>query len=63
MKKFHNVATQHYLASSASYHNNIVRTPALFLCSLDDPVGTVSGIQKVIDNWELNGVKVKNLYT
>ncbi|CAG7828431.1 unnamed protein product [Allacma fusca] len=58
MARFHETATKHYLQSSRQYHDNIVRAPALFFCSLDDPVGSKAGIQKVIDKWELNGIKV-----
>ncbi|CAL8081250.1 unnamed protein product [Orchesella dallaii] len=58
MAAFENTATKHYLRSSKCYHNSVVDAPALFLCSLDDPVGAVSGIKKVADNWELKGMKV-----
>jgi len=58
MAAFHNTATKHYLQSSRCYHNSIVRAPSLFLCSLDDPVGAVSGIRKVADNWNAMGMKV-----
>lgn len=59
MSVFHDVATKHYLASSSNYHNSIVKAPALFLGSLDDPVGSIKGIQRVISNWERNGMTVR----
>lgn len=58
MSAFHNAATKHYLRSSHCYHDTLVRAPALFLCSLDDPVGAVGGIRKVIANWDSMGMKV-----
>jgi hypothetical protein len=58
MDKFYDVATKHYLRSSACYHNSIVQAPALFLCSLDDPVGNKEGIDKVINSWDKKGIKV-----
>lgn len=58
MSTFYEGATKHYYRSSECYHNSIVKAPALFLCSLDDPVGAVSGIRKVADNWESLGMKV-----
>lgn len=58
MAAFKESATKHYLRSSNCYHDSIVDAPALFLCSLDDPVGAVSGIRKVADKWESKGMKV-----
>jgi hypothetical protein len=58
MAKFEDIATQHYRTSSNSYHNNLVRAPALFLCSLDDSVGSVDGIRRVADKWGSIGMDV-----
>lgn len=58
MKTFYSVATQHYLRSSDHFHNNEVRTPALFLFSRDDPVGTADGNLRVVRKWEEQGMKV-----
>jgi len=58
MAKFQESATKHYTLSSSNYHNSILKAPALFLCSLDDTVGSIEGIRKVSDNWESKGIEV-----
>jgi len=58
MSKFHEPATKHYLQASKMYHYTIVKAPSLFLCSLDDPVGSIEGIKKVTDKWEASGMDV-----
>lgn len=57
MKAFHEPATSHYIRSSQMFHTNLLRCPALFLCSKTDPVGTELANGRVRDNWEINGVK------
>jgi hypothetical protein len=59
MAKFHDSATKHYNAASAAYHNTILTAPALFLCSLDDSVGSIHGIRQVADMWEAKGIEVR----
>lgn len=58
MAKFHESATKHYNLASSSYHNSILTAPALFLCSLDDSVGSIQGIRTVADKWEAKGIEV-----
>ncbi|XP_018330214.1 transmembrane protein 53 [Agrilus planipennis] len=58
LKKFHKVATVHYIRSSQMFHTNLVRSPALFLLSKSDPVGAVDSNQRVRDSWENMGTKV-----
>jgi hypothetical protein len=58
MVKFHESATKHYNLASHNYHNPIVKAPALFLCSLDDTVGSIEGIKSVSNEWESQGMEV-----
>lgn len=51
MRRFHEVATQHYIRASQMFHHNIVRTPALMFVSHDDPVGSVSSNDSVRQDW------------
>lgn len=56
MKTFHDVATQHYIRSSQMFHGTMVRSPALFLLSKNDPVGSASSNMSVRNDWESLGV-------
>lgn len=59
MKWMYQTATQHFLTASDLFHNNdLVKAPALFLYSSDDPVGRAEGNLRVIRNWEGRGTKV-----
>lgn len=55
---FQEAATQHYIQSSILFHNSIVKAPALFLCSEDDPVAFHYIVERAAERWERNGVKV-----
>ena len=58
MKAFHKQATQYWIRSSQLFHLNLVRSPALFLVSDADPVGSLASNMRVRDSWESLGVKV-----
>lgn len=58
MKAFHNQATQYWIRSSQLFHLNLVHTPALFLVSNTDPVGSLESNMRVRDSWESLGTKV-----
>ncbi|XP_001606567.1 uncharacterized protein LOC100122957 [Nasonia vitripennis] len=57
MKAFHKQATQYWIRSSQLFHLNLVRSPALFLVSTTDPVGSLASNMRVRDSWESLGVK------
>ncbi|XP_015605484.1 transmembrane protein 53 [Cephus cinctus] len=57
MKTFYKQATQYYIRSSQLYHTNLVRSPALFLVSKTDPVGTVESNMRVRNSWDSLGVE------
>lgn len=58
MKAFHKQATQYWIRSSQLFHLNLVRSPALFLVSTTDPVGSLKSNMRVRDSWESLGTKV-----
>lgn len=58
MKAFHKQATQYWIRSSQLFHLNLVRSPALFLVSNTDPVGSLASNIRVRDSWESLGTKV-----
>lgn len=58
MKAFHEVATQHYIRSNTMFHDTMVRAPALFLLSKNDPVGSVASNQVLRDHWEALNIQV-----
>lgn len=51
------MATQHYLRSSQMFHNTLVYSPALFLLSKNDTIGSVKSNKAVRDDWERLGVQ------
>ncbi|XP_058794005.1 uncharacterized protein LOC131665854 [Phymastichus coffea] len=57
MKVFHKQATQYWIRSSQLFHLNLVRSPALFLVSKTDPVGSLESNMRVRDSWESLGTK------
>ncbi|XP_003701573.1 transmembrane protein 53-like lethal (2) k09913 [Megachile rotundata] len=57
LKTFYKQSTQYYVRSSQLFHTNLVRTPALFLMSNTDPVGSVTSNMKVRDSWDSLGTK------
>ncbi|OAD57622.1 hypothetical protein WN48_01596 [Eufriesea mexicana] len=57
MKAFYKQSTQYYIRSSQLFHSNLVRSPALFLISKSDPVGTVASNLRVKNNWDALGTK------
>ncbi|XP_053966686.1 uncharacterized protein LOC128868524 isoform X2 [Anastrepha ludens] len=58
MKTFHNQATIHYMRSSQMFHSTLVKQPALFFVSENDPIGPPSSNQAVRENWERANIKV-----
>ncbi|XP_034478397.1 uncharacterized protein LOC117784699 isoform X2 [Drosophila innubila] len=58
MKTFHNQATIHYMRSSQMFHSTILKVPALFFVSDNDPIGPPSSNQAVRENWERANIKV-----
>ncbi|KAG7207132.1 hypothetical protein KM043_001006 [Ampulex compressa] len=57
MRTFYNQSTQYYIRSSQLFHTTLVRSPALFLISKTDPVGTVTNNLRVRDQWDSLGIK------
>lgn len=57
LRTFYDVATQHYERSSAQFHENLVRTPALMFVSEDDPVGSVASNAVVRADWQRLGIE------
>ncbi|XP_017038487.1 uncharacterized protein l(2)k09913 isoform X1 [Drosophila kikkawai] len=57
MKTFHNQATIHYMRSSQMFHSTLLKAPALFFVSDNDPIGPPSSNQAVRDNWERADIK------
>ncbi|XP_034171330.2 transmembrane protein 53-like lethal (2) k09913 [Osmia lignaria lignaria] len=57
LKTFYKQSTQYYIRSSQLFHTNLVHTPALFLMSNTDPVGSVTSNMRVRDTWDTLGVK------
>lgn len=51
------MATQHYIRSSQMFHSTLVRSPALFVLSKNDPVGSETSNKSVRDDWERLGVQ------
>jgi len=58
LKTFHNQATIHYMRSSQMFHSTIVKAPALFFVSDNDPVGPPGSNNAVRQNWERSNIKV-----
>ncbi|XP_017079163.1 transmembrane protein 53 isoform X3 [Drosophila eugracilis] len=58
MKTFHNQATIHYMRSSQMFHSTLLKAPALFFVSDNDPIGPPSSNQAVRENWERADIKV-----
>ncbi|XP_037944779.1 uncharacterized protein LOC119679819 isoform X2 [Teleopsis dalmanni] len=58
MKTFHNQATIHYMRSSQMFHSTILKKPALFFVSDNDPIGPPSSNSAVRENWERADIKV-----
>ncbi|KAL9874423.1 uncharacterized protein LOC119642512 isoform X1 [Glossina fuscipes] len=58
LKTFHNQATIHYMRSSQMFHSTILKKPALFFVSENDPVGPPSSNKAVCKNWERANIKV-----
>uniref|UniRef100_A0A1A9WHX6 Transmembrane protein 53 n=1 Tax=Glossina brevipalpis TaxID=37001 RepID=A0A1A9WHX6_9MUSC len=58
LKTFHSQATIHYIRSSQMFHSTILKKPALFLVSENDPVGPPSSNKAVSQNWERANIKV-----
>ncbi|KAJ8678580.1 hypothetical protein QAD02_014367, partial [Eretmocerus hayati] len=57
MKTFYKQATQYWMRSSQLFHTNLVHSPALFLVSDSDPVGSLASNIRVRDSWESLGTK------
>lgn len=57
MKTFHEPATSHYIRSSQMFHSTLVKKPALFLLSSDDPIGSVASNAAVRQSWESLGIR------
>ncbi|XP_037914255.1 uncharacterized protein LOC119653581 isoform X2 [Hermetia illucens] len=57
LKTFHEQATIHYIRSSEIFHYTLVRAPALFLLSKNDPIGSESSNRSVRDAMESLGIK------
>ncbi|XP_032591314.1 uncharacterized protein LOC6560008 isoform X2 [Drosophila grimshawi] len=58
MKTFHNQATIHYMRSSQMFHSTLLKAPALFFVSDNDPIGPPSSNHAVRENWERANIKV-----
>ncbi|KAH8299904.1 hypothetical protein KR044_007377 [Drosophila immigrans] len=58
LKTFHNQATIHYMRSSQMFHSTLLKAPALFFVSDNDPIGPPSSNQAVRENWERANIKV-----
>ncbi|ELU03488.1 hypothetical protein CAPTEDRAFT_151990 [Capitella teleta] len=58
MRLFPKKVVSHYHASSAMFHENPFRTPALVLNSEADLIGTPEPIQVVVDKWRSKGIPV-----
>ncbi|KAI8037649.1 transmembrane protein 53 isoform X1 [Drosophila gunungcola] len=58
LKTFHNQATIHYMRSSQMFHSTLLKAPALFFVSDNDPIGPPSSNQAVRENWERADIKV-----
>ncbi|ALC42262.1 l-2-k09913 [Drosophila busckii] len=58
LKTFHNQATIHYMRSSQMFHSTLLKAPALFFVSENDPIGPPSSNQTVRENWERANIKV-----
>ncbi|KAL7738125.1 hypothetical protein ACLKA6_006470 [Drosophila palustris] len=58
MKTFHNQATIHYMRSSQMFHSTLLKVPALFFVSENDPIGPPSSNHMVRENWERANIKV-----
>lgn len=52
------MATQHYIRSSQIFYSPLVRTPALFLLSKNDPVGSVTSNLKLKESFESLNISV-----
>ncbi|KAI9576388.1 hypothetical protein GQX74_009442 [Glossina fuscipes] len=50
--------TIHYMRSSQMFHSTILKKPALFFVSENDPVGPPSSNKAVCKNWERANIKV-----
>ncbi|EDW73703.1 uncharacterized protein Dwil_GK19549 [Drosophila willistoni] len=58
MKTFHNQATIHYMRSSQMFHSTLLKSPALFFVSKNDPIGPPSSNHAVRENWERADITV-----
>ncbi|KQS63028.1 transmembrane protein 53 isoform X3 [Drosophila erecta] len=58
LKTFHNQATIHYMRSSQMFHSTLVKAPALFFVSENDPIGPPSSNHAVREDWERANIKV-----
>lgn len=57
MKIFYETATKHYIHSSQHFHFTLIKAPALFLVSKNDPIGAEKSNLSVKNDWESVGVK------
>lgn len=57
MKTFHEPATSHYIRSSQMFHSTLVKKPALFLLSNNDPIGSVTANTALRQSWESLGIR------
>lgn len=55
---FRNVATKHYHASSACFHDPPVKAPALVLASKTDSICSFKEMMEVVDGWQEQNMKV-----
>ncbi|XP_032571348.1 uncharacterized protein LOC6615645 isoform X2 [Drosophila sechellia] len=58
LKTFHNQATIHYMRSSQMFHSTLLKAPALFFVSDNDPIGPPSSNHAVREDWERANIKV-----
>lgn len=57
LKTFHEQATTHYIRSSQIFHSTLVKAPALFFLSKNDPIGAEKSNQSVRETMESLGIK------
>jgi len=58
MKTYQESSTKHHLKATDQFYQSIIRAPAMFLFSLNDPMVCLKSIETVRDAWQKQGTMV-----
>ncbi len=58
LRLFEQSVTRHFRLTHQTFRENLIKTPALFIVSKVDPIGTVSSNLSIHDSWKEMGINV-----